>query len=89
MNEGGTLSVNETRLSDALSRDSTGVNELLGRLDRTVELANSQRDNLFPSVTDYLSNRRDEPTESLYAAQLNQTAALARESGANFINMFT
>lgn len=89
LNEGGTLTINESRLSDALSQNSSGVNELLGRLDRTVELANSQRDNLFPSVTDYVSNRRDEPTESLYAAQLNQTAALARESGANFINMFT
>ena len=89
LNEGGTLTINESRLSDALNQNSSGVNELLGRLDRTVELANSQRDNLFPSVTDYVSNRRDEPTESLYAAQLNQTAALARESGANFINMFT
>ena len=89
LTEGGTLTINESRLSDALSQNSSGVNELLGRLDRTVELANSQRDNLFPSVTDYVSNRRDEPTESLYAAQLNQTAALARESGANFINMFT
>ena len=89
LNEGGMLTINETRLSDALSQNSSGVNELLGRLDRTVELANSQRDNLFPSVTDYVSNRRDEPTESLYAAQLNQTAALARQSGANFINMFT
>ena len=98
-NENGRLTVNETRLSDALNENSANVNALLGRnglagrLDRSIELATSQRENLFPSVTDYINdannNRRDELTESLYAAQLNQTAALARESSSNFVNMFT
>ena len=101
VNENGRLTVNETRLADALNENSANVNALLGRnglagrLDRNIELATSQRDNLFPSVTDYVNNvdnvnnRRDELTESLYAAQLNQTAALARENPSNFVNMFT
>lgn len=95
VNENGQLRVNESRLSDALNRNSADVGAVLGRdglagrLDRTLELASSQRENLFPSVTDYVNDRRDEPTEYLYAAQLNQTAALARENGANFVNMFT
>ena len=95
VNENGRLAVNETRLADALNENSSNVNELLGRnglagrLNRNVELATSQRENLFPTVTDYLNNRRDEPTESLYAVQLNQTAALARENSSNFVNMFT
>ena len=93
--DNGRLTVNETRLADALNENSSNVNEVLGRnglagrLDRNVELANSQRENLFPTVTDYVTDRRDEPTESLYAAQLNQTAALARQTTSNFVNMFT
>ena len=93
--DNGRLTVNETRLVDALNENSGNVNEVLGRnglagrLDRNVELANSQRENLFPTVTDYVNDRRDEPTESLYAAQLNQTAALARQTTSNFVNMFT
>ena len=101
VNDNGRLTVNETRLADALNENSANVNALLGRnglagrLDRNIELATSQRDNLFPSVTDYVNNvdntnnRRNELTESLYAAQLNQTAALARENPSNFVNMFT
>ncbi|MBR2733829.1 MAG: hypothetical protein IKD80_06230 [Selenomonadaceae bacterium] len=93
--DNGRLTVNETRLVDALNENSGNVNEVLGRnglagrLDGNVELANSQRENLFPTVTDYVNDRRDEPTESLYAAQLNQTAALARQTTSNFVNMFT
>lgn len=93
--DNGRLTVNETRLADALNENSNNVNEVLGRnglagrLDRNVELANSQRENLFPTVTDYVNDRRDESTESLYAAQLNQTAALARPTISNFVNMFT
>ena len=93
--DNGRLTVNETRLVDALNENSGNVNEVLGRnglagrLDRNVELANSQRENLFPTVTDYVNDRRDEPTESLYAAQLNQTAALARQTTSNFVHMFT
>ena len=93
--DNGRLTVNETRLADALNENYSNVNEVLGRnglagrLDRNVELANSQRENLFPTVTDYVNDRRDEPTESLYAAQLNQTAALARQTTSNFVNMFT
>ena len=95
VNDGGRLRVNESRLAEALNSNSSGVadalgqNGLAGRLDRSVELANSQRDNLFPSITDYINDRRNDPTESLYAAQLNQTAALSRVQGANFVNMFT
>lgn len=95
VNDNGQLAVNETRLTDALNKNSANVNEVLGRnglagrLDRSLELANSQRENLFPTVTDYVTDRREEPTESLYAARLNQTAALARENASNFVNMFT
>lgn len=99
VNDNGQLTVNETRLTDALNKNSANVNEVLGRngltgrLDRSIELANSQSENLFPPVTDYVADyvteRRDEPTESLYAARFNQTAALARENAANFLNVFT
>lgn len=91
----GRLRVNETRLNDALNENSANVNELLGRnglagrLDRSVELANAQRDDLFTDVTDYVNAERAEPTESLYALQLNQTAAHAGEVNWRFLNMFT
>lgn len=97
--DNGKLAVNERRLIDALNENSANVSEVLGRngltgrLDRSLELANSQQENLFPTVTDYVADyvteRRDEPTESLYAARFNQTAALARENASNFLNVFT
>ena len=95
VDDNGRLRVNETRLNDALNENSANVNELLGqnglagRLDRNVELANSQRDNLYPNVADYVNEEKIEPTESLYALQLNQTAAHAGETNWRFLNMFT
>ena len=95
VNEDGRLRVNEDRLADALSENSSNVNAVLGqnglagRLDRNVDLANSQRENLFPSITDYAGDKRDEPTESLYAAQNNRTAAHNRLNAGRFLNMFT
>ncbi len=93
--ENGRLRVNEERFANALNENSgnvgavLGQNGLVGQLNRNLELANSQRENLFPSVTDYLNDRRDEPTESLYAVQKNQTAALSGGTAWNFVNMFT
>ncbi len=96
VNEGGKLRVNEDRLADALSENSSNVtavlgqNGLTGRLNRNVDLANSQRENLFPTVTDYAGDKRDEPTESLYAAQTaKKTAAHSKENAGHFLNMFT
>ncbi len=95
VNEGGRLRLNERRLIEALDKNSAGVAEALGQngltghLERSVELATTQRDNLFPSITDYITNRRNDPTESLYAAQLNRTVALNSVNGSNFLNVFT
>ena len=95
VNEDGRLRVNEDRLADALNENSSNVNAVLGqnglagRLDRNVDLANSQRDNLFPTITDYAGDTREEPTESLYAAQNKRTAAHNRLNAGRFLNMFT
>lgn len=95
VNENGTLRVNEDRLADALNENSSNVNEVLGqnglagRLNRNVDLANSQRENLFPSIEDYAGDKREEPTESLYAAQNNRTAAHSNQRAGYFLNMFT
>lgn len=95
VNENGTLRVNESRLAAALNENSSNVNEVLGqnglagRLNRNVDLANSQRENLFPTVEDYAGTRRNEPTESLYAAQNNRTAARSQQGAGYFLNMFT
>ncbi|MCR5833493.1 MAG: flagellar filament capping protein FliD [Selenomonadaceae bacterium] len=95
VNDNGTLAVDETKLSEAISQNSDGVNSLLGQngligqLDRTVELANSQRDNMFPNVNDYVNDRRTDPTESLYSSNNNQTAAITGGNAWNFVNMFT
>ena len=95
VNEDGRLRVNEDRLADALSENSSNVNAVLGqnglagRLDRNVDLANSQRENLFPTITDYAGDKREEPTESLYAAQNKRTAAHNRLNAGRFLNMFT
>ena len=95
VNEDGRLRVNEDRLADALTEDSSNVNAVLGqnglagRLDRNVNLANSQRENLFPTIADYAGDRREEPTESLYAAQNKRTAAHNRLNAGRFLNMFT
>ena len=95
VNEGGKLRVNESRLADALSENSSNVTAVLGqsglagRMSRNVDLANFQRENLFPTVTDYAGDKRDEPTESLYAVQNNRTAAHSKENAGYFLNMFT
>ena len=95
VNEDGRLRVNEDRLADALTENSSNVNAVLGqnglagRLDRNVDLANSQRENLFPSIADYAGAGREEPTESLYATQNNRTAAHSRLNAGRFLNMFT
>ena len=95
VNEGGKLRVNENKLADALDENSSNVNAVLGqnglagRMSRNVELANSQRENLFPTIEDYAGDKRDEPTESLYAAQKNRTATHARKKAGHFLNMFT
>ncbi|MBR4383222.1 MAG: hypothetical protein IKP64_06650 [Selenomonadaceae bacterium] len=97
VNEGGKLRVNEDRLADALSENSSNVtavlgqNGLAGRMSRNVDLANFQRENLFPTFTDYAAgDKRDEPTESLYAAQTaKKTAAHSKENAGHFLNMFT
>ena len=95
VNENGTLRVNQDKLADALNENSSNVNKVLGqdglagRLSRNVDLANSQRENLFPSIENYAENGRNEPTESLYAAQNRQTAAHSRQNMGFFLNMFT
>lgn len=95
VNEDGRLRVNEDRLADALTENSSNVNAVLGqnglagRLNRNVDLANSQRENLFPSIADYAGDRREEPTESLYAVQNKRTAAHSRLNAGRFLNMFT
>ncbi|MBR1645336.1 MAG: flagellar filament capping protein FliD [Selenomonadaceae bacterium] len=95
VNESGKLHVNENKLVDALSENSSDVNAVLGqnglagRMSRNVDLANSQRENLFPTVTDYAGDKRDEPTESLYAVQNNRTAAYSKENAGYFLNMTT
>lgn len=96
VNEGGKLRVNEDRLADALSEDSSNVNAVLGqkglagRLNRNVDLAKSQRENLFPTVTDYAGGKREEPTESLYTAKTaKKTAEHSKENAGHFLNMTT
>ena len=95
VNEDGRLRVNEDKLADALSENSSNVNAVLGqnglagRLNRNVDLANSQRENLFPSIADYAGDKREEPTESLYAVQNKRTAAHSRFNAGRFLNMFT
>lgn len=96
VNEGGKLRVNEDRLSAALSEDSSNVNAVLGqkglagRLNRNVDLAKSQRENLFPTVTDYAGGKREEPTESLYTAKTaKKTAEHSKENAGHFLNMTT
>lgn len=96
VNEGGKLRVNEDRLADALSENSSNVNAVLGqnglagRLNRNVNLANSQRENLFPTVTDYAGDKREDPTESLYAAKTaRKTAEHSKENAGHFLNMTT
>lgn len=72
VNENGRLRVDESKFADALNEDSANVNALLGqnglagRLDRNINLANSQRENLFPTAAEYTGN---DPTQSLYSAQ--------------------
>lgn len=77
VNEDGRLSVDEEKLADALNENSSDVNAALGqnglagRLDRNINLANSQRENLFPNVTEYTGTARIDTTQALYSAQGN------------------
>lgn len=74
VNEDGRLRVDERKLVDALNGNSSdvdaalGQNGLAGQLDRNINLANSQRENLFPSVAEYTGTA--DPTKSIYSAQM-------------------
>lgn len=86
------LAANFNRLRDDIrnvNENPDTVNDLANHLERNIDLANSQRDNLFTNVADYVNNERVEPTESLYALQLNRTAEHAGQINWRFLNMFT
>ena len=88
------LAANFNRLREDIQNlngeeNSEAVNRIAERLNRSVELANSQRENLFTNVAAYVNQERIEPTESLYALQLNQTALHAGQINWRFLNMFT
>ena len=94
VNESGRLQVNETKLAEAINENSSNVdaalgqNGLAGQLSRNVNLANSQRENLFTSVAEFAGSH-SEPTESLYAAQVDKTAAHSKNNAGQLLNMTT
>lgn len=95
MDANGDLSINETILQLELDRDADNVNSILGsdglagQMDREVERANSQSENLFPSIYDYSSNNQQDITESLYSRQNFNAASYAWENVSRFFTMLT
>jgi len=93
--ESGELSVDEKELTNALQNKSEDVNAALGnqglagRLDKTVNLANYQGENLFPTIEEYTREDKFESWEQLYSAQTMTTANYARNKAGNILNMFT
>lgn len=95
VNDAGTLSVNESLLSLALSRDTgeadvlLGGNGLAGRLDRNMDLMNAQGDRLFPNIADFANQRNQDEAESLYTMRNLNTAAYAWQNTGRLLTMFT
>ena len=95
VNSAGELSVDEKELSSALEKDSDSVNSVLGneglagQLDKNLNLANYQSDNLFPTIEEYANEDEFENWEYLYAAQTTKTANYAQHKAGNILNMFT
>ena len=89
------MSVDENELTSALENNSENVNAVLGneglagRLDKTVNLANYQGENLFPTIDEYTGEEKIESWEQLYSAQTMTTANYAQKKAGNILNMFT
>lgn len=87
----GFLALNESIFNSALEKDEDDVNSILGneglagRLEKDINLANSQSDRLFTSVLDYLSQRNQDDAESLYGNNANY----AKENMPRFVAMWT
>lgn len=84
----GNISINESVLENALKENSSAVETFLGRLAHDVDLANYQGDRLFPNILDYANDRREDETESLYAAR-NLNTAIHAGNQQNLLSMFT
>ena len=95
MNSDGELSINETILQLELDRNADNVNSIVGgeglagQVDREVERASSQSENLFPSIYDYSNNNTQDITESLYSRQNFNTATYAWDNVSRFLTMLT
>ncbi len=95
MNSDGELSINETVLQLELDRNADNVNSIVGgeglagQIDREVERASSQSENLFPSIYDYSNNNTQDITESLYSRQNFNTATYAWDNVSRFLTMLT
>ena len=95
VNSLGELFVNEKTLTDALENNPEevgillGMDGLTGQLDRIVNLANYQSENLFPTLEKYTGDEEFESWEHLYSAQTNNTADYAQKKAGNILNLFT
>ena len=91
----GKLTVNEPILKSAIERNPEAVSELLGngglagQLDRVLNLANYQSENLFPTIEQYTGDEEFEAWENLYAMQNFSTANYAQQKSGKILNMFS
>ena len=91
----GRLSVNEEILEHAIERNPEAVTSLLGdgglagQLDRVLNLANYQGENLFPTINEYAGEEEFESWEYLYSAQTMTTANYTQDRAKNLLNTFT
>ena len=91
----GKLSVNEEILQNAIEKNPEAVTMLLGdgglagQLDRVLNLANNQSENLFPTIEEYSGTDEFETWENLYSAQNLATADYAQPKAGKILNMFS
>ena len=90
----GTLSVDEAKLTKALTDNPSSVDAVLGkdglagRLDRKINMANQQVDKLFPSVTNFVGSNSISATKSMYSAHTLGMMSNYNNAG-NLLTMFS
>ena len=86
VNAQGRLSVNEDKLSTALEDDSAQVNELVGRINKVINLAGYRSENLFPTIEEYADKNDFEDWEQLYSAKNPVTVDYSKSSSGKLLD---
>lgn len=90
VDSGGTLSVNEEKLAESLSKRlstvdaALGSDGLAGRMEHKMDMAEKQSDRLFPSISDFVGGKSYGSTKSMYGGNSLRAANAYTDVGGLF-----